>query len=95
MDNSLVDITASLDRRFELGGYASAINEAHENARYLPGAKLPDSLTATSKLADVGDLDHIASCPECTAVVETHEEVAAAVAPVGVKMSRVSAGLVP
>jgi glycerol-3-phosphate dehydrogenase (NAD(P)+) len=35
-----------------------AINQAHENERYLPGAKLPDSLIATSSLADaLGDVE--------------------------------------
>lgn len=34
---------------------ASAINSAHENARYLPDAKLPDCLTATHELAKAVD----------------------------------------
>jgi glycerol-3-phosphate dehydrogenase (NAD(P)+) len=39
-------------RREEL---AAAINETHENARYLPGFELPDTLTATHELTKAVD----------------------------------------
>lgn len=50
---------------------ADAINKTHENARYLPGVRLPESIRSTAKIEEtLADVDHIVLVVPAKAVRE-------------------------